>query len=277
MGQSFVYRIPWRALGAAWLVLITGNWAAQGLEGDPLFDKWHPALEAYQVPITVLIVALFIITSVWLYRNRQAFALARNLSRRLCEPHASVILLVSTPTPTIVPPSAVPLFPLRVTDKGQTVELQGQSLEKDIQTLNAIRWNWQQLLRAIAPHRRKLRRLRLIGSPGSGGSFNHLPLCKNILTHYLPEVKIIAIEEPTDFEDFNALVRCMKKIIDQEKDAGMKEQDIVIDVTGGIKTASIAGASITFNSSVTFQYVQTFPPNDVYAYDVMYQPLSSEE
>ncbi len=276
MEQSLVYRIPWRALGAAWLMILTGNWAANGLAGDPLFAKWHPALEAYQVPITLLIVALFITTSVWLYYNRQAFALARNLSRRLCEPHASVILLVSTPN--IVPPSAVPLFPLRVTDKGQTVELQGRSLEEDIQTLNAIRWNWQQLLRAIAPHRHKLRRLHLLGSPGSGGSFNHLPLCKNILAPYLPEAKIIAAEEPTDFEDFNALVRCMRRIIDQEKDAGMKEQDIVIDVTGGIKTASIAGASITFNSSVTFQYVQTFPPNDVYAYDVMYQPpLSSEE
>jgi hypothetical protein len=51
----------------------------------------------------------------------------------------------------------------------------------------------------------------------------------------------------------------------------MKEQDIIIDVTGGVKTASIAGASITFNTQVTFQYVQTFPPYEVYAYDVVYQ------
>ena len=49
----------------------------------------------------------------------------------------------------------------------------------------------------------------------------------------------------------------------------MSERDIMIDVTGGIKTASIAGASITFNSQVMFQYVQTQPPYEVYAYDVL--------
>jgi hypothetical protein len=57
----------------------------------------------------------------------------------------------------------------------------------------------------------------------------------------------------------------------------MNERDIIIDVTGGFKTTSIAGASITFNSQVTFQYVQTLPPNEVYAYDVVYQPPFSTD
>ena len=36
--------------------------------------------------------------------------------------------------------------------------------------------------------------------------------------------------------------------------------------------ASIAAASTTLNTRVTFQYVQTSPPREVHAYDVAYLP-----
>ncbi len=49
----------------------------------------------------------------------------------------------------------------------------------------------------------------------------------------------------------------------------MDEEDIIIDVTGGQKTTSIAGAVITLNSQVSFQYVQTNEPYKIMAYDVM--------
>jgi hypothetical protein len=58
--------------------------------------------------------------------------------------------------------------------------------------------------------------------------------------------------------------------------AGFNEQDIVIDITGGQKTTSIAGAVVTFNSQVTFQYVQTDDPYDVLIYDVVVRmPVSA--
>jgi hypothetical protein len=259
---------------AAWLVLITGSLVADGLKGDALFEHWWPVLAQYQWLVTLGVVGLFILASVWLYHQRQAFSLARSLSRHLCEPHASLILLVSTPNHT---PSGT-MFPLQLrSDRGATVELHGKSLAEDIKALDSIRWNWQQLLRAIVPHATALQRIHLIGSPGAEGSFAHLDLCHGLLQRYLPGVGLVKVDEPIDFEDFNALVQCMRRIINQEKQHGMKERDIIIDVTGGFKTTSIAGASITFNSQVTFQYVQTRPPNEVYAYDVVYQPpLSSD-
>lgn len=276
MKQSLLNRVPWRALMAAWLVLITGGWAADGLKGEVLFEHWWPVLAQYQGFVTLGVVVLFIAASIWLYHQRQAFSLMRSLSRRLCEPHASLILLVSTPN--LTPSSITSLFPLQLrSDRGFTVELHGKSLAEDIKVLDPIRWNWQQLLRALVPHATTLRRLHLIGSPGADGSFVHLELCQGLLQRYLPAVSIVKADEPIDFEDFNALVQYMRWIINQEKQHGMNERDIIIDVTGGIKTASIAGASITFNSQVTFQYVQTSPPNEVYAYDVVYQqPFASE-
>jgi hypothetical protein len=276
MKQSLLNRVPWRALMAAWLVLITGSLVADGLKGKALFEHWWPALTQYQWLITLGVVVLFIAASVWLYHQRQAFSLARSLSRHLCEPHASLILFVSTPN--LTPSGTASLFPLQLrNDRGPTVELHGKSLAEDIKALDAIRWNWQQLLRAIVPHATTLQRLHLIGSPGANGSFAHLGLCQGLLQAYLPGVSLVQVDEPVDFEDFNVLVQCMRRIIEQEKQHGMQERDIIIDVTGGFKTTSIAGASITFNSQVTFQYVQTSPPNEVYAYDVVYQPPFSSD
>jgi len=274
----FFTRVPWRALILAWLAFMTGSWASDGLKGELLFAVWWRPLGQYPGYVTALVCVVFMGTSIFLYHNRQAFSLARSLSRHLCEPHAVLILLVSPTRPTLA--QTAPRFPLYITDdRGNSVELTGISLADDIKALDAIMWNWQQLLRAIVPHVHDatLQRLHLIGSPGVGGSFEQLPLCQQVLARYLPQVQIVPERAPVDFEDFNALVRCMQRIIQDEKRRGMSERDIIIDVTGGIKTASIAGASITFNSQVMFQYVQTQPPYEVYAYDVLYQASTSLE
>ena len=99
------------------------------------------------------------------------------------------------------------------------------------------------------------------------------------LKGYLPEdVEITKVCSPgLDFEDFNAMVRHIQETIDNQKKGGkgkvkFTDKDIVIDVTGGLTTASIAGASTTLNSGVTFQYVQSKSPYEVYAYDVAYLP-----
>lgn len=275
MTWLFTRTKPLIAFVSAILIILTSSWAADGLKGEALFSTWWPPLAQQQLLVTALTVLLFIGISAWVYRNRQIFTLARNLSRHLCEPHTVVILLVSPPN--TLPATVSPLFPLRLTAGQQSVDLQGVSLIEDIAALGTIRWNWQQLLRAIVPHSATIQRLHLIGSPEPTGSFQNLALCQRFLEHYLPGVDILHVQEPVDFEDFNALVRCMREIIADEKRRGMHEHDIIIDVTGGIKTASIAGASITFNSQVTFQYVQTQPPNEVYAYDVVYQsPYAAE-
>ena len=276
MKARFITRLPWRALLLAWLVFMTGSWASDGLKGEPLFGVWWPWLGQHPWYVTAFVCMVFIVTSICLYHNRQAFAPVRSLSRHLCEPHEVVILLVSPSNPAVTP--GAPLFPFHLTDgRGHSVALAGASLAEDIKTLDAIRWNWQPLLRALVPHTHeaRLQRLHLIGSSGPGGSFEQLPLCQQFVGQYLPQVEIQPLRDPVDFEDFNTLVRCMRRIIEAEKRRGISERDIIIDVTGGFKTTSIAGAGITFNSQVMFQYVQTRPPYEVYAYDVLYQsPMS---
>ena len=73
------------------------------------------------------------------------------------------------------------------------------------------------------------------------------------------------------------MVRHIQETIKKQKKGGegkekFTDKDIVIDVTGGNITASIAGASSTLSTGITFQYVQTNSPHEVYAYDVAYLP-----
>ena len=274
-------RIPKRifAFFLALLVLISGSWLADGIKGEILFSDWFDFF-AYRLWGLLVASVFFVAASYGLYRLRRAFANIQSLSWHKCDPHKSLILLVSTPT-----------FGTRL-DDSRTLHFQDKTevqlscdLHQDIEDLDKLaktnhsyRWNWQQMMRAIRPHidpEKRLLRLHLIGS--TDGSFEHLDSCKKWLKGYLPCVEITRDESGVNFGDFNAMVRHIQETIDKQKkgDKGkvkFTDKDIVIDVTGGTTTASIAGASTTLNTRVTFQYVQTNPPYEVFAYDVAYQP-----
>lgn len=260
---------PWRALTPAWLALLTGSWAADGVRDALLAGN----VSGRNLALTFVAFAVLVASSLWLYVERASLLGPRHLYRRRCEPHSSVILLVS---PSNLPVTGVG-FPLGVVSGAAEAVLQGESLDADIEALDRLRWNWQQLLRAVVPHRSRLQRITLIGSPAPTGSFGQLELCVAILQRYLPAVSVRAVSRPVDFEDFGALVECIRRLIAEERAEGVSEADIIVDVTGGFKTASIAAASVTMNRNVTFQYVQTVPPYDVYAYNVAFEAGSSPE
>ncbi len=134
-----------------------------------------------------------------------------------------------------------------------------------------IKWNWQQLLRAIAPYKgQPLRYVYLLtsrkktdkngrttyGSDGRGGD------CQRLLEHYLPSVEFI-LKEGLDFESFDELSDVLTGEILPDlrrKDRGHKSippEHTVIDVTGGQKVTSAVGVVVTLNDHYQFQYVQT--------------------
>lgn len=67
---------------------------------------------------------------------------------------------------------------------------------------------------------------------------------------------------PCDFENLervsNALEVAVYKL--RAEPYNLELKDITIDVTAGQKTASIAAATITFQSALEFSYVNTNPP-----------------
>ena len=275
----------------ALFVLISGSWLADGFKGEVLFSDWFDSFANRAWGLLVAFV-VFLASSYGLFRLRHAFANIQSLSWHKCDPHKSLILLVSTPTPEIEldADSRTLRFENKEIQQSESDDLPkeielSKCLHQDIENLDKLekenrsyRWNWQQMMRAIRPHidpEKRLLRLHLIGS--TDGSSKHLDLCKKWLEGYLPGVEITRDESGVNFGNFNAMVRHIQKIIDEQKKGGkgkvkFTDKDIVVDVTGGTTTASIAGASTTLNTRVTFQYVQTNPPHEVFAYDVAYLP-----
>jgi hypothetical protein len=152
-------------------------------------------------------------------------------------------------------------------------------------------WNWQQLIRGLIPHEEKLRQVWLVGSPGDKGSFKLLPKCRRFLMALLgPDVQVL-IEgkdivsatltdaeaercsgQAVNFEDFEKLTTRLESLLHRIASAPYKQAEsaVVVDVTGGQKTTSIAGAAITLKSDAVFQYVQTGAENRVLIYDAVW-------
>ena len=271
--RKFLRMYPWGALLSGWLILISGSWVADGMKGEMLFADWTwgRLFADHQWLGLTLAAACLMLASLWLYSHQRDFTRVRGLSQVVCTPHRSLVILVSTPNHILEEKDDGSLH-LPQQD-GPEIRFTGD-LDEDIDNIPPdLRWNWQQLLRGLRPHADMLERVRLIGSSGANGSFDHLESCKAMLQRYVPrECTITPHPRKTDFEDFNGLVRQLREIVVEEKKAGMTDEDVIIDITGGPKTASIAGSGITFTTEVTFQYVRTHPPFDVYAYDVVQQP-----
>jgi hypothetical protein len=198
------------------------------------------------------------------------------LSRHPVEPHRALVLPLSAPSPR---PETGPGPEFRVGPVRLTGDLQG---DVELLTAAGIRWNWQQLLRALQPHAATLERVYLIGSADSGGqdgSHRFLGEAAALVRLYFPEGGRLGgvdwAPEPVDFDDVRALMRAMARGIESlTGETGLAEEDVVIDVTGGMKTTSIAGAVMTLNGAVTFQYVHTSRGDEVWEYDLLHKGAS---
>lgn len=276
-------------------VAVAGNWVAAAIQKGltlilailtsqpPEADRWQLADWVF----TVLAVGL-LGWSLWaLYdRRRELFGvqvLSFNLARN--RPRPCLILLVS---------------PQRFKDRKTEAlrdrlqrDSQGRwfidnpenqltgDLRKDVECISSFalspQWPWQQILRGLNPHLPNLRRVWLIGSGGSEGSAQELDLLAEFLRSYKLGFDVLIDPDRLrdgglSFEDFGALTNRLRAVMNEEvRLARSKDESrIVIDVTGGPKTTSIAAASVTLNSAATFQYVQTVPNHDVLTYDIVF-------
>jgi hypothetical protein len=271
-----------------WLVFGAGIWfavaAEHWLKDGPLDLQDHTRV------FLLLSAAAVAGLSLWHSRLLPGFYRPRSLEpvfARLLPPGQeleALVLCVSPPNCTVkVAPFdsvAAGLVAEVVLPGGVTASLKGKSLTEDIQTISTVaaqagpkvRWNWQQLLRAIEPHPH-LRSIWLIGSPGSEGSAQALARCQKLLESYTT-ASINCHPEPCDFEDFNALVGAIRGLL-QKPLRGIASHLVAVDITGGQKVASIAGAALTMNRELRFQYVQTNSPFEAITYQLTFdQPPS---
>lgn len=238
------------------LLMATGG----GWVGDSIVDLILGDGRRTGVLLVVLLAGLLVFLggAYWIYYMRKDFLPARILARtNLIPPRKAMISMVSTPNFEFIdmPARSDGKVRIRMNRTKEELTLSGD-LEIDTAETD-IQWNWQQLLRAIKPHVNTLKRIHLIGSSGTRGSHASLAVCAELLRQYLNDEITVTMEaEGVELDDIDALIRRIREAIGKLKKDHYFDSDIMIDSTGGPKTASIASALVTLSSPrLHFQYV----------------------
>lgn len=194
-----------------------------------------------------LITALFILF--WMY-----FKLKHSISS-----HQKIVVERKTPTP--VKNLVIFLSPMKKED-----------IEQVINTPEAVkegRKNWEMPYLAVQHHKSELTNLFVITSSGEGATTNQFAQFMAFIKKAFPDNKFEVTELTPNGMDFENIEDVFNLIEDFYKGQGIKEEDVLVDITGGQKTNTIAGALATLSLGRKFQYIST-KDKQVYAYDVAY-------
>ena len=287
-GQPLLLRLrlfPWGLFLLASGALFTLSWCVASSERC-LVGKggWEAGLSA------LVSLGLFLIFSLAAYWVRHTFHGVRSIAHHPSgeQPKVSLVFCVSTqPHELQQQKNGSLLLQIKNREGEVTANIplgvkehspkrsSAQIIRADIEALDKLPffWNWQQLLRGLEPHLETVRHIHLIGSAGTGGSHRQLTDCRRLLSCYVdPEKVTFHNDHPAqDFENFRQLADLFDRVIRQDRDTcKVADRDIAIDITGGLKPVSVAGAMATLNNDVAVQYVQTNPPKQAYLYQLLY-------
>ncbi|MDD2919539.1 hypothetical protein [Rhodoferax sp.] len=271
-----------RTLPPAILFVLLGTWTADAIKGVPPFFDWFSATPAPLAMKALIAVALFIsmcAAAFWLYTTRSAWGEPPRVLKQTTGGVPRKVLVVTLSTP----PEQVKGFDL---GGGKSIVLYENAADNlmPIPTPAAAkadmkRHNWQQALRAVDHHAKDLELLIMVPSSGAGGSAQKTKQFIQWMEHYQNSTDwarpagtkpfLIREVEAVDFEDFKGLQHAYTQAIELAKAEHYVESDVVIDVTGGQKTTSIAGAMVTLTSDADFQYIQTVPPYGLITYSLV--------
>lgn len=252
------------------LLIASSSWISDAIKGDCLFsffwDVTPCGLDKNFILYLPVAVFLFVFSSRKLIEEGQKLFYINLQPVSGVKPHRVLIMAVSALNPR---PQKDENDNIVIKDErnGKCVTLTG-NIKNDIEAFTAqdFRANTQQLLRAVEPHLdgHTLEKVFLIGSEGDKGSFVMLETVRTMLLQYDANLNISLHgkeEHGIRFEDVDSLRNEYEKLILEAKKISEKnytEDDIILDATGGQKTASIAAAMTTFsNSNLKFQYVET--------------------
>ncbi len=237
---------------------------------------------------TIVSIFIFVWFSFMIYKLKESFTRVRTLelyeSRK---PHKGLIILLSTPTMGINVTFNTGIQLWSINNKGTSVDFNGQSLDDDVEALalSPIGCNWEMLMRGINANLPKLEKVILIcsavGKKPNGdplpGSVSNYEDAKQIIDHYtMPNDEVSIVTKfpddmnGVDFEDLDALTHVLQDAIDYlHHKCQIPHREILIDVTGGQKVTSIAGALITLKNEVKIQYVPTGNTNTIKLYNTV--------
>ena len=269
------------ALSFSLLLVLASGWVADGLNGTCLWEPFWPCLhhDLQDVVLrTGIAFGMFVVAFAALYHLAKSFVPIRHLAKVEVKPHKALIIPVTSIYP--LPEQHKGQWRLRLKRQNEDVDvLFSGNFDQDIENLTqANKWNGEQLLRALHAHAGHIEQIFLIGSAGDRGSFKHLEVIRGMISSYLPKVQTRCVTRPVDFEDIEEMQRIYEQCIQELKAAGIPEREIIIDVTGGQKTTSIAAALTTLRwKRIEFQYIQTGEKKNALGFNVVVEAPEKAE
>ncbi|GJL77001.1 hypothetical protein [Nitrosomonas sp.] len=258
--------------------VISAGWFGDALKGDCLFTQIHSINTCGKAGYFLSLIfsfLIFIVFTGFLYITSQQL-FYRNLKWvEGVRPHRVLIIAVSALKTRLDEKDGDIYLCGGEKIKEKRIKLTG-NISQDIEAFTQIDFtvNTQQFLRAVKPHIENhiLERVFLIGSEGAEGSAKKFQEVKKILLLYKNNLEIETYGNEVNgirFEDVEELCEAYENLIKQAKDKNYTENDIILDVTGGQKTASIAAAMTTFrHRNLKFQYVETGENNAVLTFNI---------
>lgn len=249
----------WYALGYAALLLLAAGWIPDGI-ADLLQCQWSMLSLSALLSCCYKIIIAFLIILFFRFR----------LSKAIKEESK---IVVQPDKPQIVEVLGLFLSPLAATEKEQEDELSAIRNAIADRSLDADFFNgkrWEVSLKAIDYHKSRLKQIFLFTSSGIRGTSAVSEDFRNVVEFLYPE---IVVEEITpkgmNFEDIEKVFNAVEDFFLLNEKKRVKESDMLIDITGGQKTNSIAAAIATLATGRNFQYIST-ESKDVRVFDVRY-------
>jgi hypothetical protein len=148
-----------------------------------------------------------------------------------------------------------------------------KDINKDIENLQSLRIPYQQILRGIVPHSKSLQNIVFIAFDDETRKYADA-YSVYINKYFNNNIKIHTPSHDMNLlgniENIQAIETAVKHAISLLIKSGLKNQDVMIDITGGTKPASIAGVLATVDMpELEFQYVSSNDPFNITSFDLL--------
>lgn len=249
--------ISWYAFGYATLLLLAIGWIPDGV--SDFFDckwqqwSWFQCLGCiYKIIFSLLIIIFF------RWRILKSIKYQVKIAVNQSSPHAVSVL-------------GLFLSPVAKTTSEQEKEMAiiaSAISNKSLSSGFFVGKRWEMPLKAIDYHKSRLSKVLLFTSSGAHGTSIMHGLFKNIVQYLYPGTIVEEVKSGgIDFENVEDVFNAVEDFY-LSNDNVMKS-DILIDITGGQKTNSVAAAIATLATGRNFQYIST-ETKDVRVFDVCY-------
>lgn len=251
--------VSWYALGYAALLLLAIGWIPDGIAD--LFNcqwrecSWPACLEcSYKILVSLLIIAFF------RWRILQAMKYQVNIA-------------VNPTSPQPVQVLGLFLSPVAATPKEQEEEF--AAIRTAIENKSLVpfffdRKRWEMPLKAIDYHKSRVKKVLLFTSSGAHGTSTMSGDFRKVVQFLYPAILVEEIKPGgMNFEDVEEVFKAVENFFLRNEQENVKESDMLVDITGGQKTNSIAAAIATLATGRNFQYIST-ETKEVRVFDVRY-------